>query len=211
MRNHFPYKLYLVISKENCVHHDWLYVARQAIIGGVDIIQLREKNIPEDEFLSRAMELKMITDEMDVPLIINDKLNIAMEVNAYGIHVGNNDMAPSEIRKLWPTCKHIGYSFEYIGQLTNQEIQHADALGVSPVFKTGTKTDTVTEWGLEGLSQIRSATNLPLIAIGNINIMNAEQVLNAGADCLAVVSAICGAEDPFIEASSLRNIINKRS
>ncbi len=209
MRNPFPYKLYLVISKESCIHHDWLTVAEQAIQGGVDIIQLREKTLDQKSFIERAIELKNITDRYSVPLIINDHLTVAMKVNAFGIHVGNSDLPPSVVKDIWKECSHIGYSFEYIEQLQNSEISYADAIGISPVFKTETKTDTVTEWGLEGIQSIRNKTDLPLIAIGNINHTNAAEVLNAGADCIAVVSAICAAEDPKQSAMSLKQIINQ--
>ena len=209
MRTPFPYKLYLVISKESCIHHNWLKVAEQAIQGGVDIIQLREKNIDQPTFIHRALELKKITDQYDVPLIINDHLTVAMKVKAYGIHVGNSDLPPSVVKDIWKDCRHIGYSFEYIEQLQNNEIPYADAIGISPVFKTDTKTDTVTEWGLEGIQRIRSLTSIPLIAIGNINIGNAAGVLKAGADCIAVVSAICAAQDPKESAFNLKQIINQ--
>jgi thiamine-phosphate pyrophosphorylase len=209
MRNPFPFRLYLVISKDSCIHHDWLTIAEKAIQGGVDIIQLREKNIDQKLFLQRAIALKKITDKYNIPLIINDHLTVAMKSGAFGIHVGNSDLPPSVVKDTWKDCRHIGYSFEYLEQLQNSEISYADAIGISPVFKTDTKTDTVVEWGLEGLQKIRTLTDLPLIAIGNINETNAAEVLKAGADCLAVVSAICASKDPEFAAITLKNIINQ--
>jgi thiamine-phosphate pyrophosphorylase len=103
----------------------------------------------------------------------------------------------------------IGYSIEHLSQLDNEQTAVSDYLGISPVFKTDTKTDTVTEWGLEGISKIRQLTEKPLVAIGNIHLGNAKAVINAGADCLAVVSAICGAEDPQKAAYELKNEILK--
>nr|WP_317047456.1 thiamine phosphate synthase [Chryseobacterium indologenes] len=103
----------------------------------------------------------------------------------------------------------IGYSIEDLTQLDNEQTAVADYLGISPVFKTKTKTDTIIEWGLEGINQIRQLTQKPLVAIGNIQMENAKAVIHAGADCLAVVSAICSAADPQKAAYELKNEIVK--
>jgi thiamine-phosphate pyrophosphorylase len=148
-------------------------------------------------------------DSYSVPLIINDNVEVAMATNSYGIHVGNRDTAPYEIKKAWPQCGMVGYSIEYLEQLQNAQMHYADYLGISPVFSTPTKTDTITEWGLDGIRQIRELTNKPLVAIGNMNTGNAYDVIKAGADCLAVVSAICAADDPAKAAESIRTQIEK--
>lgn len=205
----FPYRLYLVISEADCRNSNYLQVAEQAIKGGVDIIQLREKNLSTAQYTAKAIRLKEITDKYNIPLIINDNLETAMSINAFGIHVGNNDKTPTEIRNVWKGCQSLGYSIECIGQLQNKETQTADCLGISPVFNTATKKDTIVEWGLDGIKTIRSLTTKPLIAIGNINLENAEAVIKAGADCLAVVSAICSAPDPEKAAYELKNTIIK--
>lgn len=205
----FPYQLYLVISENSCKKHDFLKVAEEAILGGVDIIQLREKEADTPLFTSRALKLKEVTDKYNVPLIINDNIEVAKKVNAHGIHVGNNDIPPSLIREEWKACKSLGYSIEYIEQLENKEVAFADCLGISPVFKTTTKQDTLTEWGIEGIEAIRKLTDKPLIAIGNINKDNAGAVIKAGADCVAVVSAICSADNPQKAAYELKNTILK--
>jgi thiamine-phosphate pyrophosphorylase len=136
-------------------------------------------------------------------LIINDAVDVALEMGAEGIHVGRSDEPPSSIRRRWPKC--IGYSLEFLEQLESEEVKVADYLGISPVFSTPTKTDTVTEWGLSGIRKIRSLTRLPLVAIGGIHAHNAEAVLAAGADSLAVVSAICSAENPAAVAAHLKS------
>ncbi|RYU93063.1 thiamine phosphate synthase [Emticicia agri] len=204
----FPYQLYLVISEEACRGRDFLTVARQAIAGGVDIIQLREKNIDTPAYLAKATQLKAITDHYNIPLIINDNVAVAQHIGAFGVHVGNSDTPPTEIRAQWGTLLQIGYSIEYLSQLDNEETLVADHLGISPVFSTATKTDTVTEWGLKGIELIRSKTNKPLIAIGNMNKTNAAAVMQAGANCIAVVSAICSAENPEKAAYELRNCLS---
>ncbi|WP_421812453.1 thiamine phosphate synthase [Flagellimonas sp.] len=204
----FPYVLYLVISQEACKAKDMIQVAQQAIRGGVDIIQLREKKASEKLFLQRAQQLRELTEKHNIPLIINDNPNVASQVNATGIHVGNRDSLPTVLRKK-PYFKEriIGYSIEYLSQLDNEQTATSDYLGISPVFRTDTKKDTVTEWGLEGISKIRQLTTKPLVGIGNLHQQNAGSVIRAGADCIAVVSAICGAEDPEKAAYELKNAI----
>ena len=203
----FPYQLYLVISEASCKNKNYLEVAEQAILGGVDIIQLREKDITTEAYFEKAFRLKEITDKYNVPLIINDNLEVASKINAFGIHVGNNDISPTEIRKQWKECQCLGYSIEYIEQLQNQETAVSDYLGISPVFTTTTKTDTVTEWGIDGIKKIRNLTTKPLVAIGNIKLNNSDVVIKAGANCIAIVSAICSAENSQKTAYELKKIL----
>ncbi|MFP9112581.1 thiamine phosphate synthase [Flavobacterium sp. RHBU_3] len=199
----FPFKLYLVISEEACAGRSLLWVAEQAVRGGVDVVQLREKHKTTAAFTETARQLKALLDTYNVPLIINDKIKVAMAVNAAGLHVGNNDLPPKEVKRLWPECQHLGWSVEYLEQLDSEQMQYVNHLGVSPVFNTVTKTDTVTEWGLSGIEKIRSLTDVPLVAIGNMNAANARAVIKAGADCIAVVSAICAAADPKLAAMEI--------
>ena len=209
MANSFPYKLYLVISEEACKHDHFLTVAEQAVKGGVDLVQLREKNASTATFQQKAFQLKEILDRYQVPLIINDNLEVARQVEAFGIHVGTSDIPPTQIRKQWENVQCLGYSIEDLQQLECLETKTADYLGVSPVFKTDTKTDTIIEWGLSGVEKIRSLTQKPLVAIGNMNVENANEVIKSGADCIAVVSAICAAQNPAKAAEQLRNEIEK--
>jgi thiamine-phosphate pyrophosphorylase len=206
----FPYQLYLVISEKDCLGKDFLDVAEKSILGGVDIIQLREKNTSTEDFLRKALALKEITDKYNIPLIINDNFEVAEKIGSAGIHVGNNDKSPSNLRnELFFKDKIIGYSIEYLSQLENVNTELSDYLGISPIFNTDTKKDTVAEWGLEGLSKIRSLTKKPLVAIGNINSYNAASIIKAGADALAVVSAICSTENPEKAAYEIKNEIVK--
>ncbi|QES88146.1 thiamine phosphate synthase [Rhizosphaericola mali] len=206
----FPYQLYLVISKNDCKNKNMLHVAEQAILGGVDLIQIREKKLSYELFLEEAARLLEITTKYGVPLIINDNINIAIQLDTAGVHVGNNDIAPTQIRKIWnEPSKLIGYSIEYMDQLKSDDCIVSDYLGISPVFLTPTKKDTVTEWGLSGITKIRKNTDLPLIAIGNIHKENIRSVIKAGADCIAVVSAICSAIEPQKAAFELKNEILK--
>lgn len=203
----FPYGLYLVISGADCRGRDLLWVAEEAILGGVDIIQLREKSVSDTEFLAKAERLKAVTDRYGVPLIINDNLRVAMQVGAAGIHVGQRDMAPPVVRDAWPGCRLLGYSIEELAQLESTAAAAADYLGISPVFSTPTKADTVTEWGIAGIRKIRRLTAKPLVAIGRMNRDSAAEAIRAGADSIAVVSAICSAEHPRLAASELKQVI----
>ena len=179
-------------------------------MGGVDVIQLREKEFSTQEFSERAKYLQKLTQRYQVPLIINDNLEVAIQVNAEGIHVGNHDITPQEIQKVWPKSeKIIGYSIENMEQLRNPHTQIASYLGISPIFSTPTKMDTVIEWGLLGLSRIREQTHKPLVAIGRMNQGNLMDVVKAGANSIAVVSAICGAIDPLQAAKELKKEILK--
>lgn len=206
----FPYQLYLVISEKDCQGKDFLTVAEQSILGGVDIIQLREKDSITEDFIFKALKLKEITDKYHIPLIINDHSEVAEKVHSAGIHVGNNDISPAALRsQKFFKDKMIGYSIEYLSQLENENTELSDYLGISPIFSTRTKKDTVTEWGLDGLSKIRSLTKKPLVAIGNINLSNANEIIKAGADTIAVVSAICTADNPEKAAFKLKNEILK--
>ncbi|MFC3198001.1 thiamine phosphate synthase [Parapedobacter deserti] len=204
----FPYRLYLVLSEADCRGRNPLWVAEEAILGGVDIIQLREKHASNDVFQKKATQLKAVTDRYGIPLIINDNLTVAMAVGAFGIHVGRQDIPPSEVRNAWPDCRLLGYSIERLAQLQHSETAVADCLGVSPIFRTATKTDTIAEWGITGIRQLRNLTGKPLIAIGRMNRENVADAIRAGADCVAVVSAICATDSPRTAATELKELIN---
>lgn len=207
----FNYKLYLVTDQPACLQQDFFKVVEAAVKGGVDIVQIREKDLPEKEFLQKTLKLKELLDKYGVPLIVNDSLDIAMQSRAAGIHVGNSDLSPVLVKTQWPDAGILGYSLEHLDQLNTANAAVADYIALSPVFATATKKDTVTEWGLEGVRQVRSVTGQPLVAIGNVHAGNAGSLISAGINCLAVVSAICSAEDPERAAAAIRNEIEKAS
>jgi thiamine-phosphate pyrophosphorylase len=206
---YFPYRLYLVTDQAACLGRDLTDVVEAAVKGGVDLVQIREKKLDDDAFLAKARRLKDMLDRYNVPLIVNDNLPIALECRAGGIHVGNSDVSPVTVRELWPDCTLLGYSIEYEEQLQHKAAEVSDYLALSPVFATPTKLDTTTVWALEGLRAMRPRTQKPLVAIGGIKKDNAFEVIRAGADCLAVVSAICSAPDPAHAAEAIRNEIEK--
>lgn len=203
----FPYKLYLVTDEKACLGRDFFWVVEQAVLGGVDLVQLREKDLPYEEFLEKAFKLKELLDKYHVPLIINDRLSIAKEIGAFGIHVGVNDLPPMEVRKQWPEVGLLGYSIEEEEQTHSGDAEASDYWALSPIYATPTKTDTVTEWKAEGIKHIALKTKKPLVAIGGINKGNSLSLIRAGASCIAVVSAICSAPDPQRAAKELKTLL----
>ncbi|MFU1855909.1 thiamine phosphate synthase [Sphingobacterium sp. NGMCC 1.201703] len=203
----FPYPLYLVISERDCYPNPWLHVAEEAIIGGVDIIQLREKNETPTGFLEKAKKLKKLTDRYGIPLIINDAVDIAIEIEAWGVHVGQNDRQPLAIREKYGHRLQIGWSLEVRIQLDSKQMAAVDHLGISPIFPTKTKTDTITTWGISGLAELRDLTEKPLIAIGGMNLDTSTSAWLAGADSIAVVSAICQSKNPRKHSAQLKELL----
>ena len=179
-------------------------VVLQAVQGGAGCVQLREKTLDTRDFCARAMALMQVLEPFKVPLVINDRIDVALACGAHGVHLGQSDMPPEVARRLLPADVFIGWSVETMEQVLRSASLPVDYLGVSPIYETPTKTDTQTPWGLDGLGRVRAATTLPLVAIGGIHTGNAAEVLAAGADGLAVVSAICSAPDPRQAAAHMK-------
>lgn len=197
-------RLYLVTDQSLTRGRLLADVVAAAVQGGVSCVQLREKHLATREFLAQALMLKELLAPHHVPLVINDRIDIALACGAEGVHLGQSDLPLEEARKLLPSDVFIGWSVESMDDVVRSATLPVDYLGVSPIFATPTKTDTRNVWGLEGLAVVRGATRLPLVAIGGIHAGNAREVLRAGANSLAVVSALCGADDPHAAAVGLR-------
>ncbi len=195
--------IYLVTDEKACLERPLGHIVEQAARAGVSFVQLREKKASTRDFLDRALELKNTLAPFGIPLIINDRVDIAMAAHAHGVHLGQTDMPPAEARRLLGPHALIGLSVETWADVEAAGQAPVNYLGVSPVFPTPTKTDTQSPWGLEGLRRIRRATDLPLVGIGGLNPENADRVIRAGADAIAVVSAVCSAKDPFGAARKL--------
>jgi thiamine-phosphate pyrophosphorylase len=195
--------LYLVTDRALCRHRTVEEVVLMALRGGVACIQLREKDASTRDFVEEAQRIKAIMAPFRALLIINDRIDVALTVGADGVHIGQRDMPCDIARRLMGPRALIGLSVETWEDVQRAGALDVDYLGVSPVFETPTKTDTKGYWGLEGLSRIRAATRRPLVAIGGLNASNAAEVIRAGADSIAVVSAICAADDPYQAAREL--------
>lgn len=202
-------RLYLVTDQSLTHGRPLGDVVAAAVQGGVTCVQLREKQLDTRAFLAQAVLLKALLAPHGVPLIINDRIDIALACGAEGVHLGQSDMPVRVARQLLPAHVFIGWSVESMDDVRSSAALPLDYLGVSPVFATPTKTDTQTPWGLAGLAQVRAATALPLVAIGGIHAGNAQAVLRAGADSLAVVSALCAADDPRAAATNLRRLCDQ--
>lgn len=189
-------KLYLVTDESLLSGKDLYETVEAAVKGGVSMVQLREKESATRDFVERAIRLKRLLTPYHVPLIINDRIDVALAADADGVHIGQSDMPYPLTRQLLPEGKIIGLSVESREQVIEANDFDVDYIAASPVFNTSTKTDTRTEWGLEGISWIKSVSRHPLIAIGNMKAYNAGSVFRAGADGIAVVSAIISADDP---------------
>ncbi len=202
------FTLYLVTDRRLAGNRPLTEVVRKAVAGGVTVVQLREKDCSSREYLELALNLKEILPP-GVPLIINDRLDVALAAGAAGVHLGQSDLPAEVVRKCLGPEAIIGLSVENLEQLEEARNQPVDYLAISPVFPTPTKTDTGPAWGLEGLARARQLTTLPLVAIGGLNEQNAVEVIRSGADGLAVVSAICAAPDPEQAARRLRSLIDE--
>ena len=199
--------LYLVTDRTLCGHRTVEEVVLMALRGGAACIQLREKDASTRAFVEQAQRIKALMAPFRALLIINDRIDVALAVGADGVHIGQRDMPCGIARRLMGPRALIGLSVETWEDVERAAPLDVDYLGVSPVFETPTKADTKQQWGLEGLNRIRAATRRPLVAIGGLNAANAANVIRAGADGVAVVSAICAADDPYQAAQELHDTI----
>lgn len=198
-------RLYLVTDADLCLHHTMSEVIRLSVAGGATCVQLREKDLGTRAFVERARALKALLASLaePVPLIINDRLDVALACGADGVHVGQSDMPVEVVRAHLPRAI-VGLSVESVEDARAAAGLDVDYLGVSPVFATPTKTDTAPSLGLSGLAAIRALGDTPLVGIGGLNAGNVAEVIRAGADGIAVVSALCAARDPEAAGRDLR-------
>ena len=193
--------LCLVTDSALCGPRSIEAVVDAAVRGGVGLVQLREKTLDSRDFLARARALKALLSGTGVPLLINDRLDIALLSGADGVHVGQRDVSVDDVRRWMPDAL-VGLSIESVDQFARLPAD-VDYLGVGPIHATPTKADAAPALGLAGLAAVRARTGLPLVAIGGIHAGNAAEVLRHGADGLAVVSALCAAADPQAAAAEL--------
>ncbi len=201
--------LYLVTDRTLCGGNTLEHVVLRSAQGGVVCVQIREKDMPTLDFIEEARRIKSLLIPYKIPLIINDRVDVALAVRADGVHLGQKDMPYQMARALMGTDSTIGLSVETWEDVKEAEKLDCDYIGVSPVFDTLTKRDTKKAWGLEGLARIRAYSRHNLVAIGGLNITNSADAIKAGADCIAVVSAVCSSSDPYRATKELVNIIKQ--
>lgn len=204
--NNIDWRLCLVADVEAAGERDLCPIVAEALAGGITLLQLRAKKLDTRPFLDLALDLLPLVRSAGVPLIINDRVDIALASGADGVHLGQNDMPPAAARKLLGNNKIIGISANTVEEAAAAEAGGADYIGLSPVFGTPSKTDTDPPMGLSGIRRLTDAVTIPGIAIGGINRDNAADVFSAGAAGIAVISAIMGAEDVKEAAAELRQI-----
>jgi len=189
-------KLYLVTDRRLCSGRKLEDIVLEAVEGGVTMVQLREKEASTREFIDIALNLKSLLAPYGVPLIINDRVDVAIASGADGVHLGQSDMPCSTARALLGPDKIIGLSIEDLSQIEEANSLDIDYIGISPVFSTPTKTDTAPPLGLAGIAEASKRSRHPVVGIGGINASNAAEVWASGADGIAVVSAIISSPDP---------------
>lgn len=188
--------LYLVTDPQLCARYGLVETVVAAVRGGVTVVQLRDKQASDSELIDQARRLKAALAGSGVPLIVNDRLAVAVESGADGLHVGQDDGDVAAARAALGESAILGLSVQNHAQLARLDPEALDYLGLGPVFATSTKRNHATPLGFEGLASLVAASPLPTVAIGGLKAEHADRVRAAGAQGPAVVSAICDQRDP---------------
>ncbi len=205
-RTPFDLSVYFVVGEADVGRHDLVSVVSAAVRGGATLIQLREKDAEHEHVVALAKALKAALPR-HVPLILNDHAEAALASGADGVHLGQDDGSPEAARALLGPEAIIGLSVGNLAEAAVSDVGLVDYLGVGPVFATGTKADAGAAIGPEGVRPVRQALDRPSVAIGGITVSSAEAVIAAGADGVAVVSAIARADDPEAAAHALKKAV----
>jgi thiamine-phosphate pyrophosphorylase len=204
--------LYLVLDPDLCGGPAGMVeTARQAAENGATVVQLRAPDWKKSQWLATASELKRVLAPFGVPLIVNDQIDVALAVDADGVHVGQDDLPPAVVRRLIGPDKWLGLSISNARELAAVPLGLVDYLGIGPLYPTATKSDAAPATGLLAFAELVAATELPVVAIGGIQQDNCRLPLQAGAQGVAVVSAICGRDDPARCTRALRETIGSVS
>jgi len=201
------YSLYVITDRHLQGTRPIGQVIPEIIRGGATVIQLREKHLPIKEFLEDALVARTITKSKKIPLIINDRVDIAMAVGADGVHLGEEDLPISSVRRIAPELI-IGYSADSIESALQAEKEGANYLGVGSVFPTTTKPDAGFAIGTTRLKKIKQAVSIPVVAIGGITLDTLSEVLSTGVDGVAIISAIIAAPSPQVATTRFRSAID---
>jgi thiamine-phosphate pyrophosphorylase len=206
MKDNIDYSLYLVTDRDILKGRDLYQAVEEAILGGATLVQLREKDVSSLEFYKIAIEIKKVTDKYDVPLIINDRLDVALAVDAAGVHLGQSDFPCEVARKLIGEDKVLGISAATLGEALKAQADGADYIGVGAMFPTDTKLDARAV-SIEMLKNIKQTLDIPVVAIGGINENNFRSLEETGIDGMAIISAILGKSDIRAAASQFEKVI----
>jgi len=202
------WRLYIISDEELSQGRSHVEITKAAIIGGADVIQLRDKKADSRKLYETALQIRKLTREVGVQFIVNDRMDIALAVDADGLHVGQNDLAASVAREFLGPDRILGVSAKIFEEAIKAEKDEADYLGVGPIFEArGTKEDAGEPIGLQLIKNIHQKCSLPIVAIGGIDHANISSVIEAGAQCAAVISAVVTAPDMAAATRSLKNLI----
>ena len=201
------YGLYVITDERLSRGLTHCEIARRAIAGGADVVQLRDKFCDCDYFRRCALEVRDVAREAHVPFIVNDRLDVALQCEADGVHLGQADVPLKFARRVAPNRFIIGVSAGTLAEALAAERDGADYVGLGPVFPTRSKDDAGATCGLELLREARSRVSIPIVAIGGIGARNVGDVIAAGADGVAVISAVVGEEDVAGAARLLKGLI----
>jgi len=203
------FDLYVITDEKLSKGRSNVEIARMAYEGGADVVQLRMKNASKEEMLSDALRIKEIADDMAKLFIVNDSIEVAAESDADGVHLGQSDAPVSKAIEMLGHDRIIGVSANTVDLAVKAKEDGATYVGVGAIFSTLTKPDAKQGIGLDAIFQIRQAVDIPIVAIGGINQGNVQDVIRAGADCAAVVSAVVSQDDVRKAAHDLRDLILK--
>jgi len=195
--------LYVIVDPEHCAGRDARWVTERVSSVGCAALQLRAKGLSDQAHLTLARDLRVLCRRENVPFWLNDRLDLALLVDADGLHLGQDDLPPEEVRKLWGT-RPLGLSTHNLSQARAAEARGVDAIGFGPLFSTQSKLNPDPEVGLAGLAEVCGALSLPVIAIGGVKLEHVPALRAAGASTCAVISAVCGAPDPAEVARAFR-------
>ena len=199
------YSVYLVTDRRNKTDEEFLNIIEEAIKGGTTVVQLREKTASTKEFYDLALRVKEITSRYGVPLLINDRIDIALAIDSEGVHIGQDDMPADIAREIIGEDKILGVSASTVEEAKKAENDSADYIGSGAVFPTATKDDADSV-SKEELKEIVDSIDIPVVAIGGITLENANTLKDTGIAGFSVVSAIMSAKDPKEASQKLKEI-----
>ncbi len=205
------YQLILITQKNDLPLGPYLKFIETCAVSGITAVQLREKNLSYAENLALGRELKKILHPHKIPLIVNDHLDLALALDAEGVHLGQNDGDPVQARNLLGHKKIIGVSIDHLENLTLANNLPLDYVGDGAIFPTQNKPNVTTHWSIHGLKQLATQSQHPIVAVGGINESNAAEVIEAGAQGIAAINLFHQTKDPLASITNLRKIMDKRN
>lgn len=209
-RSSSDWRLYVIVDRDAAKGRDLVWITTQAIQGGADVIQLRDKTAPTKTVIAEGKRLLEVTRPAGVPLIINDRVDVAVAAGADGVHLGQEDLPIAAARRLLGSERIIGTSTHSLIQALEADQEELDYLALGPVYPTPTKPD-YPPVGLKLIGEVSARIRHPLVVIGGVDGTRLPEVVAAGATCVAVVRAVCGAVDPEAAARILKRLLVQTS